>query len=145
MAVTDVHVAALRAYLTDDFEEHERLVAPLVRANDTDYPALLGGAFYEAARRRFPSTWRPSDVIRYVATMRARYDEDATRIDPDAAERLIRHVLGDESARVHELDDMAKATQVLLLRELIADEALDDAGLDEFLARSRARAEVLSR
>lgn len=141
MKVTDQHVAALRALLTRA-DEFERLVAPLEQAEDLGFPLLLAAAFHEAVGKKFSSTWRVSDVIRYVAAVRARAVDEDYQIDPLAAERLIRWALGDRSARVDELDDAAKSSQVILLVDLISEAELDDAGLDEFLTRARERAEL---
>ena len=74
MFVTEEQVAALRAYLTDNEREYERLVDHLKQTDELDcYSALLGSAFFDAVNRRFAPTGTVVDVIGFVAAVRARY------------------------------------------------------------------------
>jgi hypothetical protein len=83
------------------------------------------------ARRRHP----------VVATVR-KQAPGGQNIDPHAGEILIRRALGDHAADA--LDEKTRGTvQVMLLAELIVGEQLDGAGLDQFLAAARARADML--
>lgn len=140
MAVTDEEVAALRAYLALEPEKAERLTRQLIETDRlVGYGELVYAAFATAVRRRFPPTWMIPDVIRFVATARARLLDDEIEVDPRAAEILVRRALGDGIAV--DLDEVVRArAQVLRLGELITDEDLDDAGLDEFLATARVLA-----
>lgn len=141
MKVTADQMATLRAFLVDDLEQYDRLMERLDQTAGLDgYRVLLAAAFFEAVNRRFRGC-SIADIVRFVAAARARYGTHADEIDPLAAERLIQAVLTADSG-IH-LDDKTKALQVLLLRELIADERLNDAELDEFLAQARRRAESL--
>lgn len=143
MARKDKQLAALRAFLALEPEEAQRLTKQLVQTDDVDgYGELVYAAFVTAVRRRFPPKWRVPDVIRFVATARARLVNDVIEIDPRTAEAMVRRALGDGIAS--ELDEEASArAQIFLLGELIVDENLDDAGLDEFLVEARTLADHL--
>lgn len=136
----DEQIAALRAFLAPEPDKAEQLTKQLVEAGDAEgYGELVYAAFAVAVRRRFSPTWTISDIIRLVATARARLLDDAIAIDPHTAEVLIRRALGDSIAT--ELEEEARArAQIFLLSELISDEELDVAGLNEFLAQARALA-----
>jgi hypothetical protein len=138
VAVTDHQVATLRAYLSGNFDEYERLYAHLDReADQAGYGALIAGGFFEAVDRRFAKEGTVTDVIEFVGAVRARSERLSESIDPTAAERLIRHSLGDGS--IADLDDKTVVgTQFLLLAGLVADEEFDEADLDDFLAEARA-------
>ncbi len=56
MAVTDLQVAALRAQLAGDLEEHRRLLAQFDEKSDgRPYVILTNAAFIEAVDRTFTS------------------------------------------------------------------------------------------
>lgn len=140
MAVTDEQVAALRAYLTGDLGQYERLVDQLdPEAARTGYSALLAAAFFEAVDRRFVNSGTTADVAKFVGDVRAK-SERLSKIDPLTAERLIRHSLGEGS--IADLDnETVISNQFLLLGALIVDEQLNEAGLDQFLAEARTVAD----
>ncbi|MCO6009404.1 hypothetical protein NE236_30980 [Actinoallomurus purpureus] len=137
-------MAALRAFLAFDPDEGVRLTKRLVEVGPVGgYGELVYAAFVTAIRRRFHPGWTIADVIRLVATMRARRLDPGIEIDTRAAEILIRRALGETVAG--ELGDETEArAQIFLLAELVADEELDDAGLDEFLAQARPLANQLA-
>lgn len=143
MPVTDDQVAALRALLRDDMDQHRQLFAGLDRAAaKKGYPALVTAAFIEAVERRFGTGYQRADIVAFVADVRARSDRLTSRLDPDVAERVVESVLGDGTVRG--LDQQAvTSAKLLLLAGLIADARLDDAGLDEFLAAARKLADQL--
>ncbi len=137
--VTDDHVSTLRAYLTDDWQEYDRLTKRLDETGSwSGYGALFGSAFFDAVNRKFAPTWTVAGVIRFVATVRARYVEDPDQLDPRAAERLIQAALGAGSTA--ELDDEIKSAQLILLPALIDDERPDAAALEDILILARERA-----
>lgn len=138
MPVTDDQVETLHAYLAGDFDLHEQLYARLDRtAAEAGYTALVAASFFAAVSRRFAKNGTVADVVEFVGDVRSRSERLAEAIDPQVAERLIRHALGEGS--IGDLDAKTKAgTQFLLLAGLIADEDLDEAGLDGFLAKARA-------
>lgn len=143
MAVSDTQIASLRAFLSNDPHEGMRLAGSLVDSDDADgFGELLYAAFVTAVRRRFSAAWTIPAVVTFVAAARAALFQDGTDIDPHAAEILIRRALGDSV--ITGVEEMASArAQVLVLRRLIADERLDDCGLDRFLAEARALADQL--
>jgi hypothetical protein len=143
MPVTDDQVAALRALLSDDMDRHRQLFGALDRAAaKKGYTALVTAAFIEAVERRFGAGYQATDIVTFVADVRARSDRLARELDPDVAERVIRVVL--EDAPVEDLPRNAvTGAQLLVLVGLIADARLDDAGLDEFLAAARKLADQL--
>jgi hypothetical protein len=76
-----------------------------------------------------------------VAEARAQSEDLGEELDPRAAERIIRAVLGDGS--VDDMDDKTRfATELALLGALAADGHLDGARLDEFMDQVRALAET---
>lgn len=145
MPVTTDQVATLRAYLAGDFDSHKRLFGQLDRtAAQTGYTALLTAAFFEAVDRRFAQNGTTAAVVEFVADVRARHLKRADELEPHVAERLILAILTDED--IDDLDTEAKIqTQIILLYALIADERLDDAGLDEFLVEARKLADEWTR
>lgn len=143
--VSDKQVEALRAFLALQPDDAERLARQLADARHFEgYGELIYAAFVTAVRRRLSPTWTIPDVIRFVATTRARLLNEEIEIDPRTAEILMRRALGDVIAA--ELDEEARTrAQIFLLGELVVDEQLDDAGLDALLATARTLADQLTR
>jgi hypothetical protein len=140
MPVTDEHVAALRAQLAGNHEEHKQLLRDLdAAAGMHDYMSLVAAAFLEAADRRFATADLPSAVIEWVSEVRSRSGAAADAIDPATAERVILKALGRGEISDISGGDIRHAMRVLL-PILIADEHLSDAGIDAFLAAARKQA-----
>lgn len=144
MVVTDEQMAMLRAFLTHNDIEYERLDAKL---DSVDYrngfAALVAVAFVEAVRRRFGQSRSPADIVRFVAKVRSSFVDDTDVLDPISAELLVQGALGDRNA-VADMDDQTKARgQVVLLLALIDNQDLDDAGMNDFLDKVRTQAEDL--
>ena len=139
--VTDEQVAVLRAMLTADTNEYDRLTEHLDRTDGWgDYTVLIAAAFFEAVDRRFGKGYTGAEIVQFVADARARFDQTGQDLDAVAAERLVRSALEDES--VQDLDDETVVQiQVVFLAALVTGEQLDDAGLDEFLAEARKLAD----
>src|SRR5262245_17979407 len=128
MAVTDDQVAALRAQLAGDFEEHQRLFDRLDPGEaQTGYTALIAAAFFEAVDRRFAKGGviaDDADVIEFVGDVRARSVDAAAKIDPRIAERLVLHSRGKGS--IADIgDEQVVRMQMLLMAALVADEHFD--------------------
>jgi len=140
MPVTDEQANTLRTLLAGEFEEYRRLLGQLSRESaQSGYAALITAAFFEAVDRRFVEDEKiaeSGEVIEYVSTVRARSENAAEQIDPQTAERLIQHSLGEGS--IDDIDsDTRFGTEFILLAALVADEELDAAGLDAFLSEAR--------
>jgi hypothetical protein len=143
MPVTDDQVATLRALLSDDMDRYRRLFAGLERGEAAKgYSALIAAGFSEAALRRFGSDYTQADIITFVASLRARSENVSQALDPDAAELLLNATLGDASTRGMSREVKVN-TEISLLVGLIADEHLDHAGLDAFLADARKLADQI--
>lgn len=137
MAVTDAQVATLRAQLAGSLDEHLRLLGQIDSASDRRaYSALVVASFCEAVERRFSENSGAAEVVGFVSDVRATSDEAADKIDPRAAERLIRAVYTDEDVS-DVTADRKKELYVLLLPALIGDEEFSEAELDGFLDKSR--------
>jgi hypothetical protein len=138
MSVTDDQVAALRAQLAGDYDEHRRLLAGLnQRGALSGYTALVTAAFIEAVDRRFgPGHRDDAAVIEFVGDVRSRFPGADDEIDPAAAERVVRKALGRGS--VSDLDGPTiRRTETLLLPLIVAGERLTGEELDRFLAKAR--------
>lgn len=144
MAVTDDQVATLEAQLTGRTEEHRR------RLNQLDpgeagqgYSALVAAGLLVAIERRFIRNGRyvpHTDVIDYVATLRASSQVAADALDPHIAERII--LAGMEQGDIDDIDDnTVLGHQMFLLAALIADENLHADQLRAFLAEARETAD----
>jgi hypothetical protein len=143
MAVTDRQVATLRAQLAGDLEEHKRLLTHFDEKSDArPYVTLTNAAFFKAVDRRFNSDTTADDIIGFVADVRSRSENVRATLDPRVAERVLLAVVKDGD--VSDLDRReARRSERILLNALIADEQLDSAGLDEFMATARKLADEL--
>lgn len=142
MAVTDRQAATLRAQLAGKRDAHKQMFSKLDWPTEgLAYVALMDAAFFKAVGQRFGGGGSTTDdVVNYVADVRSRLDAAADAIDPSAAERLILKVLGYGS--IKDLDGtVAFRAKNFLLAALIADEQLDDPGLDEFMTQARKLAD----
>lgn len=141
MPVTDKQVAVLRAQLANQPDEHKRLFRQLDwPAEGAAYKTLIDAGFFKAVDRRFGASSTTGDVIEFVGDVRSRLGAAADKLDPQAAERLIGKVLGRGS--VADLDANVTVTaEQFVLAALIADEQLDDTGLDAFMTQARKLAD----
>ncbi|MGP4027890.1 hypothetical protein [Actinomadura sp. 3N407] len=143
MAITDDQVAALRAQLAGRVDEHKRLLDELdPEAANVGYVALVGAAFFEAARRRFLKDGRAAEdieIIDFVAGVRERGEDLARSIDAGVAETLIKVAIQrlppEDRQRID--DKTAYGHQILLLAGLVSDEEFSSEELDEFMHKAR--------
>ena len=141
MTVTDTQVAALRAHLIGDYGAYDRLCGGSDQVNaQPGFSMLLAAVFTLAIRHRFGTAHANTDIVRFVAAVRSKYEDATGEIDPRSAENLIRVALGDFPG-ADDLDESAKALQIPLLNELITDERLEDSKLDALLASARRLAD----
>lgn len=143
VAITAQPVAALRAQLSGNSAEHQRLVREFSGRDDkVAYSALVHAAFLEAVSHRFTKDSQTSDVVEYVADVRSRHEEIAAAVDPRVGERLILEALG--SGTSDGIDGRAASTAMMfLLTALVADEGLDIGALDQFIAKVKNTADYL--
>jgi hypothetical protein len=141
--ITAQPVAALRAQLSGNSSEHQRLVREFSGRDDrVAYSALVHAAFLEAVGRRFTKQSQAADVVEYVADVRSRIDEVADAVDPHAGEQLILEALGRGTS--DGIDSRTSSIAMLfLLTALIADERLDGTALDQFIAKAAKTADYL--
>jgi len=140
MAVSDQQVAALRALLTKNFEEHTRLTRQLDDDGMRGYVTLVSAAFFEAVDQRFANADIPAAVIEFVGNARARNAQAAETIDPAVTERVILKSLGHGSISDIPGRDIRRV-QNLMLPLLVDDEHLDAAGIDTLLSNARKLAQ----
>ncbi|GAB3429376.1 hypothetical protein [Flindersiella endophytica] len=135
MATTDEQVATLRAFLTEDREEYDRIWSSLVDGGEKEgYFRLLLVAFTEAVRAQFRGKTR-GDMVEWIADLRASQDPGG-RIDPGVAERLVLWVFGKGSTDGIDFNTEAEH-QMMLLFFLLEEQGLDEPGLDAFLTKVR--------
>lgn len=136
--VTDIHVALLRAVLSDDARVLELLSDEAVLDSEPDLPILMAMTFINATRRKFAPTWSGSDVIRFVGQIRGRDHGEYSDIDAEAAERMLISALRDQPVQGR-FDEFAKGyAQVALLKELTS--GLPGDQLDALLQNAREQA-----
>jgi hypothetical protein len=82
------------------------------------------------------------EVTGFVADIRARSERVRDALDPQTAERVVVSALTSDDLDDLDAEELTK-TKMLLLAAIIADEHLDDAGLDELLAAARKLADQL--
>lgn len=141
--ITPHPLAALRAQLSGNGAEHRRLLRQFNGRDDkVYYSALVHAAFLEAVARRFAKATTTPQVIEYVADVRSRFDEVANAVDPRVGEQLILEVLGKGATDGVDTRTSSAAIQ-FLLTALVADERLDNAELDAFIAKAKETAETL--
>lgn len=143
MPVADDEVAALRALLKGDVDRHNELFSTIDRDRVARYyTALISAAFGVAVMRRFGKSHTHRDMIEFVAETRAKSENLAARIDPDAGEKVIGAVLG-EATTQGLAEDAKFDAQFQLLVSLAVAEHLEDAGLDAFLSDARNMADEM--
>ena len=143
MPVTDLQVATLRAQLAGDVDEHRRLLAQFDGKSDgVPYVTLTNAAFFEAVEHKFNGDTTADEIIEFVADVRSRSERVRASLDPRIAERVLLAALTD--ADISDLDPaQVRRSQTILLNALIADEDLDRASLDTFMATARGLADRL--
>lgn len=146
MPVTDHQVATLRAQLKGDGIEHQRLADQLTPEEaNSEYAALVAGAFIEAVERRFLRNGKAaeaSEVIEFIADIRQTDDEMSSVIDPQIGEGLIFYLLK-KGGPVDADKDKVFGHQIVLLASLVGREQFTDEQLDAFLVEARFLADQL--
>jgi len=134
MPVTDVQVAALRAYLKGDFEGHRRLFKAM--GPREGFTTLVPATFFLLTDRRFPEGTPTDRIVEFVGEVRARYFSDPDELDPAVAERLLAAVNNADQASDIEAG-VKYRTQMILLYPFVSEEKLSDQGIENLLAAAR--------
>jgi hypothetical protein len=129
---------ALKDLLTGRLRAHDRRLRRFTDADWQRYADLLAGAFLLAVRRRFVSGQERASVIRFVASVRERYDHTGTELDPAIGEALVWAALGDREPVP--VDAAAVTTRTVLLLGLLEDEGMPHSELADFLDSATAAA-----
>ncbi|WP_141576278.1 hypothetical protein [Actinomadura sp. WMMA1423] len=138
---SDMHVAALRTLLVQGPAVWaERYEEQLKHEDDFGFSFLMNSALARAAHRRFSPTYSLPQIIRYVADVRLGLGEGAHEVNPQVAEGLLRHALGDPTLSARPPFGADQATmvraQLCLLIALVFEEDPDDAELEQFVDES---------
>jgi hypothetical protein len=130
------YAAALRDLAAGRVRDHDRKLRGFDEPAWQRYGDLLDGAFTLAVHRRFRAGQDRAPVIRFVASVRERFDHTGHDVDPVAAEALIWAALGEREPVP--MDRAAIAAQTLLVVGLLEDEGMAPTELDTFLAAAEA-------
>jgi small ligand-binding sensory domain FIST len=138
MPVTDVQVAALRAFLIQDVAIAARLARDLGNDQDPGYVYLALAALSVVARQHFHPTFTDADLIRYVAKVRLDRvgDSDEYDFDPAAGENVLRYALGHDIRQGADPRDQFRIV-IALLDALTGDGQADQAEVGMLLAQAR--------
>jgi hypothetical protein len=131
--------AALRDLITGRLRAHDQRLRGFSEPDWQRYADLLSDAFLLTVRRRFTTTNQDrASVIRFVASVRERYDHSGHDIDPGIAEALVWAALGDREPVPTTAS--AVTAQTLLVLGLLEDEGMPQPELAEFLDAATAAA-----
>jgi hypothetical protein len=135
----EAQVAALRALLS--FDPGSRRLHQQLPGEDhlAGYGDLVWSAFSIAVRRRLGPAPRPGDIVKLAASLRISLGQQQAEVDPLALEDALRAAVGGQVPVRYDTQTRAELL-LLVLGQLIFDEDLDQAGLDDFLVLARAMA-----
>lgn len=131
-------MGAMRALIIEGPEAWEGAHAEELK-DETDFglSLLLHYLFTAATQRVFAPSFSLSEVIRYVADVRLKLEENASQLNPRVAERLIRSALGDGALPDNSRPDDDQITntraKLLLLAAMTQDAALDESEIDDLI------------
>ncbi|MES9605082.1 hypothetical protein [Actinomadura sp. NPDC000929] len=135
--IQEENILALRSFLLEGPEAWALLEDKILVDDETaaGYMSLLYGAFHVALRRRFSPTYNAEEIVRLVADMRIKAEDDEGLINPSAAESVIRRAVGASPLQETGPDDAKTVlyAQVFILLYLVAEMDLDRAGLEQFI------------
>jgi hypothetical protein len=147
MPVSDRQMAALKALLSRQVDEHQRLIDEIEREEGPDarerHSALIAAGMFEAAEKRFirNGKYAPNnEVVSYIAEVRSRNEAAAEDLNPAIAERVLLTALDQGDTDGIDADTVVMA-QLLLMAALVGDEEYSEAELDEFLKQVRRTAD----
>ena len=135
MTVKPEFVDYVRTMVLGDLAANDRIEAALDEQGWEGFPRYMSALFFVAIDRRFRPGTPKAEIIRFVADLRADVSEGGPPIDAAAAESMIESVL-DPSVDYDAPQQMIGTIQAATVYKVLADNALSDAELDEFLAEA---------
>ncbi|GAA1855974.1 hypothetical protein [Actinomadura bangladeshensis] len=143
--VREENILALRSFLLEGPEAWAPLAEQIQVDDETaaGYMSLLYGAFCVAVRRRFSPTYTVGEIVRLVADMRIKAEDDAGLINAFVAEDMIRRVVGAPPLQDGGTDDVRTVlyAEVCILLYLVGEADFDRAGLEQFIDEATAYTE----
>ncbi|XRQ02697.1 hypothetical protein ACN3XK_39580 [Actinomadura welshii] len=140
--VREENILALRAFLLEGPQAWVPLQDEIQKDDETaaGYMSLLHGAFNVAVRRRFSPTYTVGEIVRFVADLRIKAEEDADLINTLVAEDMIRRAVDAPPLKDAGPDDPRTVlnTEVYILLALVAEADFDRAGLEQFIEDATA-------
>ncbi|WP_375028923.1 hypothetical protein [Actinomadura sp. GTD37] len=140
--IGEENILALRAFLLEGPEAWVALEEKIQADDETaaGYMSLLYGAFCVAVRRRFSPRYTVGEVVRLVADVRIRAEEDAGLVNALVAEDMIRRVVGAPPLEDGGPDDVRAVlyAEVFVLLYLVGEADFDGAGLEQFIDEATA-------
>ena len=130
------YAALLRDLATGRVRDYQHRLRKFDELDWQRYGLLLAAAFRLAVDRRFRPGQDRAPIIRFVASVRERYDHTGYDVDPTLAEALVWAAL--DERRPVPMERRAVAVQTLLVVGLLTDDGLSRAELDEFLSTAEA-------
>ncbi|WJK43281.1 hypothetical protein O7608_13265 [Solwaraspora sp. WMMA2056] len=134
-------VAALTFLMAGQVGAHDRRVQRFTDADRQHYLDLLSGLFVLCVDRRFRRDDDHGAVIRFVASVRERFDPERTLVDPTVAENLLLAALGGHDTLPATAENVT--VQTLLTVALVSDEQPSPAGYDALLCQVDAMMAVV--
>ncbi|GAA4216963.1 hypothetical protein [Actinocatenispora rupis] len=129
--------AALEAFLRRDFDTYRTLSA---EADNRELARALASVFFVAMDDKFGAGSTSADIIAFVASARARFDDTGDKVDPAVAEKLIRAAAFDEDLP-DGIDPQAQGSAETVLLAALADQ---DGWTDEHAIKLIAEARNLA-
>lgn len=143
--IREENILALRSFLREGPEAWASLGEKIQVDDETaaGYMSLLYGAFCVAVRRRLSPAYTVGEIIRLVADVRIKAEEDAGLINALVAEDMIRRVVGASPLAANGPDDVRAVlyAEIYILLYLIGDADFERAGLEQFIDEATAYTE----
>ncbi|WP_344906904.1 hypothetical protein [Actinomadura meridiana] len=136
--IRDNNILAFRHFLLEGPQAWEPLKRELQTDDETaaGYVSLLLGAFSVAVRRKFSPSCTVADIVRFVADLRIKAEEDSVTIDPLFIEDVIRRAV--DAPPLNDDESPGDLTSVLnakvfILLHLVAESNFSEPDLDRFI------------
>jgi hypothetical protein len=140
--VREENILALRAFLLEGPQAWVPLQDEIQKDDETaaGYMSLLYGAFNVAVRRRFSPSYTVGEIVRFVADLRIKAEEDADLINTLVAEDMIRRAIDAPPLKDGGPDNLRAVlnTEVYILLALVGEADFDRVGLEQFIEDATA-------